>query len=290
MKNTLKLLLLIFSILTLIFFCSCTDQTVDTDTNTDTSASNEPITPATIEILKIGKADCIIINTGSKLVMIDTGEEEDVSTITTYMRLNNYDKIDMLILTHYDKDHIGGASEVISHYNVETVIESKFDDSTLEYIYYHNAMYDKNQTPLKISENYKFTYDSCEFEVTVPQKNKYTEKKDNNTSLIISMKCGETNLLFAGDAMEERLDEFIKDNNTVYDFVKLPYHGNYIENYKDFLTSTKPKYGAVTDSSKNPADTATIDILKEFNVTLYQTRYGKIIVTTDGENITITQK
>ena len=288
MKNFLKLLFLIFSITTFIFLCSCNNQPVDT--NTDTSIENKPITPATIEILKIGKADCIIINTGTKLVMIDTGEEEDVSTITTYMRLNNYDKIDMLILTHYDKDHIGGASEVISRYNVETIIESKFDDSTLEYIYYHNAMYDKNQTPVKLSENYKFTFDSCDFEISVPQKNKYSSKQDNNTSLIVSMKCGDTNFLFAGDAMEERIEEYIKDNKTTYDFVKLPYHGNYIENYRDFLTSVKTKYGAVTDSTKNPTDTATLNILKEFNVTLYQTRYGKITVTTDGKNITITQK
>ena len=292
MKNILKRLIPFLCIFIFIFLCSCNGTSNDTDTNTNTDTDNkinEPITPANVEILKIGKADCIIINTGSKLVMIDTGEEEDVSTITTYMRLNNYDKIDVLILTHYDKDHIGGASEVISRYNVETIIESKFDDSTLEYIYYHSAMYDKDQTPLKLAQNYKFTFDSCEFEINVPQKNKYTEKKDNNTSLIVSVKCGDTNLLFAGDAMEERLEEFIKDNQTAYDFIKLPYHGIYLDNYREFLDSTKPKYGAVTDSSKNPTETATINILNEFNVTLYQTRYGKITVTTDGEKITIKQ-
>lgn len=288
MKNIIKQLFIIISILTLILLCSCTD-TPTTDTDTDIPVNKEPITPATIEVLKVGKADCIIINTGSKLVMIDTGEEENVSTVNTYMRLNGYNKIDTLILTHYDKDHIGGAANVISRYTVDNVIETKFEDSTLEYINYHNAMYDKNLTPLKLTENYKFTYDSCEFEITIPQKNKYSSKQDNNTSLIISMKCGDNTFLFAGDAMEERLNEFIAYNTTTYDLVKLPYHGNYLDNYQAFLENTRPKYAVSTDSKKNPTANETLSILKNYSVTTYQTLNGVVAITTDGEKITITQ-
>ena len=39
----------------------------------------------TVDILDLGKADCILIDTGSKTVMIDTGEEEDVSDIMEYL-------------------------------------------------------------------------------------------------------------------------------------------------------------------------------------------------------------
>lgn len=284
MKKTTLILFIIVLLTTFMLICSCNNTPMEID------EENKPITPATIDILKIGKADCIVINTGSKIVMIDTGEEENLDTINSYMSSKNYSQIDMLILTHYDKDHIGGASEIISNYNVTTVIESKFDDSTMEYISYHNVLYNKKLTPIKLNVNYTFTYDSCEFEINIPKKNKYETKQDNNSSLIISMKCGENRFLFCGDAMEERLAEFIEYNQNNYDFVKLPYHGNYLENYREFLNSVKAKYGALTNSKKNPASEDTLLVLNEFNVDTYQTRYGTIYITTNGKQISITQK
>ena len=259
------------------FGCSCGDTT-----------DNE-IIPASIDILKIGKADCIIINTGSKIVMIDTGEEENKYEINAYMSSKGYSKIDALILTHYDKDHIGGASEIITKYNVTNVIESKFDDSTMEYIDYHNAIYSLNATPRKLTEAYTFTYDSCEFEIDIPKRNKYEAKQDNNTSLIVSMKCGENRFLFCGDAMEERLNEFIEYNQNSYDLVKLPYHGNYLENYKEFLDSAKTKYGVITNSKKNPASEETLLLLNEYQINIYQTRYGTVYITSNGKEINIIQ-
>ena len=90
MKKAISLfvtMLILFSL----FACSCADTT-PTDTDTENS-DNNIVTPATIDILKIGKADCIVINTGSKIVMIDTGEADNISDIVDYMEYNNYNKI-----------------------------------------------------------------------------------------------------------------------------------------------------------------------------------------------------
>ena len=278
MKNTIRLLLII-TLITVAFICSCNDTSNDAQ-----------ITPATIDILKIGKADCIVINTGSKIVMIDTGEADNISDIVDYMEYNNYNKIDTLILTHYDKDHIGGAYEVISRYDVSSVIESIKQDDTVNYINYHNAMSKKGITPLKLSENYRFTYDSCQFEIDIPKQTKYAENNDNNLSLIISMKCGEKSFLFCGDAMEARLSEFISQNQASYDFMKFPYHGNYIENYVELLNSVSPKYVAITDSKKNTASAIVLATLYDRYLDVYETRYGEINVYTDGKSIQLSQK
>ncbi len=280
------LLFTIFIVLS-IFICSCADTT---PTDTDNVENDKAAIPATIDVLKIGKADCIVINTGSKIVMIDTGEEENLHDIESYMTYNNYQKIDTLILTHYDKDHIGSASEVISKYNVTTVIETQGKTPTAEYLKYHSTMAEKGITPLKLTKNYKFTYDSCEFEVDIPKQTKYSENRDNNLSLIVSMKCGEKNFLFCADAAELRLEEFINQNQTDYDFIKSPYHGNYIENYEELINSVKPEYVAITDSKKNTASVDMLAILYNKNIEVYETRYGEINVFTDGKQITITQK
>ncbi|MBQ7761742.1 MAG: MBL fold metallo-hydrolase [Clostridia bacterium] len=253
------------------------------------SCNKENTTSACIDILKIGKADCIVINTGTKIVMIDTGEEENFDDISFYMSKKGYDKIDCLILTHYDKDHIGGADKVISAYQVTNVIENAQSDTSIEYMNYHNNLYSKDQTPLKLNQDYTFTYDSCEFTINVPKQNRYEIKNDNNSSLVVSMKCGDKRFLFCGDAMELRVDELIQERIGQYDFVKLPHHGSYLESYEDFLKMTKPTYSVITDSKKNPADEQTLNILSEHNVLVYETRYGTVTITTNGTEITIKQ-
>lgn len=242
-----------------------------------------------IDILKIGKADCIVINTGNHLIMIDTGEEENLSSVYSYMEENRYTKIDMLILTHYDKDHIGGAYGIISNYEVGRIIESRSSEISKQYAQYHLLAEEKAISLTKLTENYKFKYDRVEFEINIPAKKNYSEKSSNNSSLVVSMKCDERSFLFCGDAMEQRVSELISSKIGKHDLVKLPYHGNYIDNYSEFLDGIKPSYAVATDSGKNPISPDTVSVLEEKGIELYETRYGTVKITTDGKSINITQ-
>ena len=270
-----------------LFACGKTDETNTDETKKPSDEVN--YTPAKVDFLRVGKADAIVINTGSKIIMIDTGEEENLPRIHAFMQRNNYEKIDMLIITHYDKDHIGGACEVINTYGVDTVMESCFTAGDEYYLAYHNLLAEKGIAPQKLSENYSFTYDSCEFVINTPKKQKYSSKQDNNSSLVISMKIGENSFLFCGDALEIRMAELVSDKIGHYDFVKIPHHGTYLSNYGVIMDELTPNYAVITCSSKNPADQKTLDILAEYNTAVFQTKDREINVTADGKTITVNQ-
>ena len=102
--------------------------------------------------------------------------------------------------------------------------------------------------------------------------------------------CGEKRLLFCGDAMELRLEELIDAQIGEYDFVKLPYHGNYLENYREFFEMTLPKHCVITCSAKNPASQLTLDMCAEYGASVYQTREAEINISVSGNTINITQK
>lgn len=265
----LKKIISILTVAVILLLCSC-------------SADNYSVS---VDVLDIGKADCIVINTGTKTVMIDTGEEENLPDIQAFLRQEDIQAIDMLILTHFDKDHIGGAKGIISEYDVKTVIETTFQSDREEYFAYHKEMTDKGITPITITENYNFELESCAFTVYAPKQDSYSKKQDNNSSLIVAMEYGEKRFLFCGDAMELRLDEFVEDLPGKFDFVKLPYHGIYLNNYPKFLNEVSPKYAVMTCSDKNPADKKTIELLKENGVIYYETRLGSVGLKTDGKSI-----
>lgn len=74
-----------------------------------------------IYFFNAGKADCMLISNNDNHIMIDTGEEDLEKTILSYLKNNNISKLDYLILTHFDKDHIGSASGVIKNVDVANV-------------------------------------------------------------------------------------------------------------------------------------------------------------------------
>ncbi len=286
-------LALTVALLACLFICSCNDEgesSSSTHSESASEAGNNANACCTVDILKIGKADCIIINTGTQIIMIDTGEAENFKKIKSYMSDKGYDKIDTLILTHPDKDHIGGASKVLLNYSVGEVIESSYSPSDAEYLLYHSTMSEIGLEPTVISDDYIFTADGCEILVDAPSRSKYADKQSNNSSLVVSIECGDKRLLFCGDAMEPRLEELIVAERGEYDFVKLPYHGNYLENYREFLDIVRCQYGVITCSDKNPADERTLDLLKELGVTAYETKNGRISVQVAENQINITQK
>ena len=282
---------IILLVVTLLFFCLCLFACGNEgDLTTPNGEQEEKIAPSvTVDILKIGKADCIIINTSRHILMVDTGERENLSQIHAYMQEKGYEQIDTLIISHYDKDHIGGAEEIIKWYGVKTVFESNFTETTTEYTDYHQAIEDTGATLKKLSENARLELDGVTFDILVPQKKKYNTDKDNNTSLIVSMECGEKKLLFCGDALELRMVELVYDEVGHYDFVKLPHHGTYLENYPMVLEELTPAYCAITCSNKNPADEKTLSILSEIGAQVFQTKDGLITISVDDKTITVTQ-
>ena len=54
-----------------------------------------------------GKADAILISNNDRYIMIDTGEESLSNNILQYFKNNGIEMLDYLIITHFDKDHVG---------------------------------------------------------------------------------------------------------------------------------------------------------------------------------------
>ena len=69
-----------------------------------------------------GKADSFLIYNADFSVLIDTGEKELGDTIIEYLNANDIKKLDYLIVTHFDKDHIGSADEILESVDVRIAL------------------------------------------------------------------------------------------------------------------------------------------------------------------------
>lgn len=242
-----------------------------------------------VTILDIGKADCIVLQGFNQVMIIDAGEEEDLPKICAFLEREKIEKIDTLILSHFDKDHIGGASHLIREYGVEKVIQSTFDTESTEYSSYQKALEDKGLIPQKVKENTELDFGTGKIRILPPEKTAYDRKEDNNASLVVRLEYGETGLYFFGDALEERIDEFLASNPIAAQFAKLPHHGTYLENYPELLDAIQCTMAAITCSKKNMPDEATLELLDKKQIETYLTQNGDVSLVIDSHEINMYQ-
>ena len=91
------------------------------DTSKDQSSRRESEV-AEVYIFGFESADAILITTQNYVVMIDTGENQHRHYILSHLDRRDSYTIDYMIITHFDRDHVGGAHHLIRNLEVRNII------------------------------------------------------------------------------------------------------------------------------------------------------------------------
>ena len=215
--------------------------------------------PYEFVMFDVGQGDSMLIR-GEKNILIDTGgklsyqkekwqekktESYAQRVIIPYLKATGITKIDYLILTHGDYDHMGEAINLVNNFKVEKVIFNcgEFNDLEKELI--------------KVLDKKKIPYYSCIKELNVDNNKLYSlNNKDygneNDNSSVIYTKLNNHKFLFMGDAgvgVEEDLIE--KYNLQDIDVLKVGHHGSKTSSGKEFINEINPKYSIISVGKNN---------------------------------------
>lgn len=273
MRKTISILLVI-SVCLAVFLSSCSSKT-------DYGVLE-------ITVLDIGKADAIILKTEYHTVLIDTGNDEDGDIIVQALNEQGVETIDHLIITHFDKDHVGGADTILRLMTVQNVIQPDYEEESNQYAGYLKALGKVGITPISLHETFSFTLDDISFDIYPSEKTQYDNV--NNFSLVISVRHGEKSFLFAGDAMANRIKELLAMGNIKHDFLKVPHHGDFNKRSEAFFEAVSPAYAVITCSADIPASDETVAVLKQTGAEVYLTTNGSVTCISDGYSLEIYQK
>ena len=126
-----------------------------------------------------------------------------------YMKEQGISGLDCLILTHFDKDHVGGAAKVLKSVPVSRVLQSNSPRDSKEMEKYLKALDLTGMEAETVRETLSFSLGDAEFTVYPPQKETYEKDPSNNSSLVTTVRFGDTSFLFTGDAESARLAEVV---------------------------------------------------------------------------------
>lgn len=248
--------------------------------------------PARMDIhcFNAGSADCFLISQDGHRVMIDTGLKKSGKDIAAYLEENGIGHIDLLIITHFDKDHIGGCPRILEVCDIDTVIQSNSPKDSEIYVAYTRALEEHGITPITLYQDLHMVLGEMLLFLDAPMLAEYPVDPSNNSSIITSIFLDDSSLLFMGDAETMRLQEFYRSNSRSYEFVKIPHHGRYDVALPGVIEQIAPKFAVITSSKKEMEDRSVLDMLSEKNVETFLTREGAIDISLVDNEYTITQK
>ena len=105
-----------------------------------------------VHFIDVGQGDSTLITCGGHAMLIDAGDDSKGTAIQNYLQKQKITKLDYLVLTHPDSDHIGGAPVVSTKFSIDKVFVSNYEKDNKTYQKLIQALDDKNlktSTPIK---------------------------------------------------------------------------------------------------------------------------------------------
>ena len=265
------------------------------------AGSDEIKNPAlTITALPVGKADALILKTDSWAAMIDTGEERDGSYIRETLEAAGIDHLNLLLVTHFDKDHVGSAAELLGTVGADQVLMPDYEGTRPEYAAFLSALEAHPETEVQRitgTETLEIRAGSvntsrARYAADDPEEIQDTDGEyDNDMSLVAKVICGERKFLFTGDIEKTRIRQMLDSGvDWTADWIKMPHHGRYQKKVEKLLEAVNPFYAVICDGEDQPAEEETLDALKKRQIKEWETADGTVVTITDGKNIKVRQE
>lgn len=197
-------------------------------------------------MIDVGQGDSVLLHAGSKNILVDTGGK--LGTRNSYIAKNTVSllqslgikKLNYLIITHGDYDHIGESSNIIKNFKVEKVL-------------FNSNAYNKNEKNLiRLLKKKRIPYSKFKEGKSIHYKNLQMTSinkafaDENDSSLVLYVKINQHTILLTGDASVHSEEYYIKNYNIHPTILKLGHHGSKTATSEYLLDSIDPHLALIS--------------------------------------------
>lgn len=238
-----------------------------------------------VTVVDIGQGDSIFLrDMRGRTVLIDVGGRVDFvakeawqerssqanaeRTLIPYLHSRGVDRIDSLVLTHTDADHVGDVLEVANQVQIGRIYVSPGSLTVPDFV----ATLKEINVPVHVvAVGDRLPIFDSYLEVLYPDG---TGDGGNNDSIVLYGRLLETNFLFTGDLEQGELDLIESYPNLPVDVLKAGHHGSKGSSYSEFLDHIGAKIALVSAGENNRykhPHQETLDRFDSRNIQVYRT-------------------
>lgn len=302
------------AVVVLVFLAGCTGGggTLDTGGTEPTTATQQPTTTqsptptaslnGTLEVhfINVGQSvSTLLIAPNGETMLIDTGDfRDDGEPVLAYLQAHNIERIDYLVTSHADADHIGGNAAIIDYYETEAngigaIYDPGITSTSQTYAAYLDAVEEHDVPLYRTQAGDQISMGQVNSTVLSPPEGYLASEDRNENSVVLMTQFGSTRFLFTGDA-EHEAEEYMIDTygeDLRATVLKTGHHGSKGSTSEALLDEVQPKVAVVSsayDSQYGHPNEETLERLTARSIPTYWTAtHGTIVFSSNGNRVTV---
>lgn len=262
-----------------------TEGVISNTYKTDSSSAGQ----MQVHFIDVGQGDATLIACDGHYMLIDAGNNDKGTTVQSYLMSQGVEKLDYVIGTHPDADHIGGLDVVIYKFDCDTIIMPDVANDTRTYDDVVQAMKSKGYQTTYPVVGETYTLGGATFTIVAPNADYGNDMNDWSVGVLVQN--GNNRFLFTGDA-EEKAEEDILYNgiDISADVYAAAHHGSKTATSQAFLDKVSPTYVVISAGEGNKYGHPHAEVLNRLRaagISVFRTdEQGTIVATSDGNDIT----
>ena len=266
----------------------------------ESATGTEPAGQLEVHFINVGQSVAtLLVGPTGETMLIDTGHyDDDGKYVLSYLKRHDIERIDHLVTSHNDADHIGGHAAVIDYYETEAdgigaVYDPGIAASTQTYESYLDAVERHDVSLIETRAGDGIPFEGVTVDVFGPPEPYLANEERNENSVVLRVAFGQTSFLFTGDAEDDQEAALIdrygdRLHSTV---LKAGHHGSSSSTSGPLLDAVDPSAVVVSsdyDSRYGHPTEAVLGRLADREIPTYWTATaGHVVFTSDGSSLTV---
>ena len=203
-------------------------------------------------------------------------------------------RVDYVLATHADADHIDGVSDVVRNFRVGQAIVGRVPESDAEFDRFNGAVEERSVSLATVNAGDRFDVEGVTVEVLWPPRpGQAPVTSGNNDSVVLRLVYGSVAMLLTGDIEQAAENALVESGvNLRADVMKVPHHGSKTSSTEAFIDAVQPRSVVISVGERSRfghPHPAVVNRYVERGVRLLQTgRDGTVTVETDGRSLEVT--
>ncbi|KAB1186615.1 MULTISPECIES: lamin tail domain-containing protein [Haloferax] len=265
-----------------------------------TTAAASPNGTLEVHFINVGQSvSTLLVAPNGETMLIDSGDfRDDGEHVLAYLQAHDIQRLDYLVTSHADADHIGGNAAIIEYYETQAngvgaIYDPGIASTSQTYAAYLDAVEEHDVPLYRTQAGDQISMGLVTATVLSPPEGYLASEDRNENSIVLMTQFGSTRFLFTGDA-EHEAEEYLIDtygSNLQATVLKTGHHGSKGSTSEEFLQAVQPKVAVVSsdyDSQYGHPNEETLERLDAQSIPTYWTAtHGTIVFASNGDQVRI---
>lgn len=198
-----------------------------------------------MHVIDVGEGLSLLFESNSHYMLYDGGDREYSSKVVAYLKQQNVEKLDYVVVSHYDADHLNGIVGALNVFEVSNVIAPDYTTDTRVFESFQEIASEKGLDIILPVVGNQVSFGSTHATILAPSGSAYSEV--NDYSIALRLQCNENSIVVTGDATSLSESEMlISGQNLDADILVVGHHGSDSSSSEGFIASVSPDIAVIS--------------------------------------------